>query len=611
MSDSYDPLDDIFDDSAKPKRRNRGAGPDFFRDPGPEPEKITNFMQVDPHVEALPSIESLDSTDDEDFGSFEPVADTLDEPVVAPEPEPVVGAIDVSRLNDELGDFELPSVEADTDDDEFFDIINAPLDNEVLGMLESSTARQLNVIPLRIEGNRVYIAAENINDIMLLSRLRPSFFGKSIKLVPARGREISRRIDDVYSAKAEADRVAAEADVEESYAEVQSGQDLGVVGRQSSPAERILSLIVEQAIRDGASDIHIEPTASLLVVRNRVDGKLRVAGTYPMDMEQGLTTLVKVQARMRTDNRFMPDSGVISYRPKGASKAVDIRVETAPSRWGQTVVMRLQNEIWRDLSTLGFSERNEAKFREAIADPFGVVLLVGPTGSGKTTTLYSSLRERIDSDTKIVTLENPIEFAIEQGVTQIAVNEEQGMTFARGLRSIVRQDPDIILIGEIRDQETADVAIDGAMTGHLVFSTLHANDAVGAVPRMTRLGIEPFLLSSALTAVVAQRLVRRLCQQCKVEATHDFGDGAGAVPIFEANPDGCDDCFRGYSGRVPIHEVFRLNNTLRDLVATDPPMSELVEAAIENGLVTMREDGFEKVREGITSVREVVANTRI
>lgn len=614
MTEDYDFLDDIFDGASvgKNTRRRRNAGPEFFREPDPEPEKIQNFMTVDPHHEALPSLDDIEQTGEMELGSFEPVADPN-----APEPVAPVAVIDddvdVTALNDELGDFELPTVDTSANaGDELFDISTVELDDEVLKLLESSVARQLNVIPWKIEGSKVYVVAENANDVVLVSKLRPSFFGKSIVLIPARGKDISRRIDDVYSAKREADRVAQEVDVvDESYAEVQSGQDLGRVGRTTSPAEKILSLVVEQAIRDGASDIHIEPTGKMLVVRNRVDGKLRVAGTYPMDMEKPLTTLVKVQASMRADNRMMPDSGVISYRPKGATKAVDIRVETAPTKWGQTVVMRLQNEIWRDLSTLGFSEANEAKFREAINESFGLILLVGPTGSGKTTTLYSSLRERIDQDTKIVTLENPIEFAIEQGVTQMAVQDEKGMTFARGLRSIVRQDPDIVLIGEIRDNETADVAIDAAMTGHLVFSTLHANDAVGAVPRMTRLGIEPFLLSSALVAVVAQRLVRRLCNQCKVEAVHDFGDGNGEVAVFEPNPEGCEDCFRGYAGRVPIHEVFKLNNAMRDLVAEDPAMSVLVEAAVENGLSTMRQDGFEKVRQGITSVREVIANTRV
>ena len=593
--DTFDPLDTIFGSGVRTTKRDDGHLPAIYRQPEPEPEPqaIRDFLTPDPNHALLPSFDQL-----EDFDS-----DSVDGPEGGDGDDGVEGGEPVGRDGE-------PKQERLAAPRQMLDVANVELDPEVLDLLEASTARMLNVIPLRVEGNRLYVIAPHANDIELLTRLRPLFAGKSIIILEAEKHLISRRIDEVYSARREADKVAAEVDTSDMVGFTpESGQDLGRVGAMESAQEKVVNLIIEQAIRESASDIHIEPTGQGLVIRNRVDGKLRVAGVYPLEMEKGVTTLIKVSANMRADNRRTPDSGVMLFRPKGARQTVDIRVETAPTAWGQTVVMRLQNEIWRELGTLGFSATNEQKFRDAIAQPYGLILVTGPTGSGKTTTLYSSLRERIHPDTKIVTLENPVEFKIEQGVTQMSVSDEQGMTFGRGLRSIVRQDPDIVLVGEIRDQETAEVAIDAAMTGHLVFSTLHANDAVGAVPRMTRLGVEPFLLSSALVAVVAQRLVRRLCTHCRVPVTAEvLGE---SHEVFEANTDGCVECFSGYFGRVPIHEVFTVNNKMRDLIAQDPELSVLTEAAVAAGLTTMRDDGLEKVIEGLTSVDEVISKTRI
>lgn len=630
--DENDPLESIFGGPARRhSKRRRDHGPALYREQDPEPEAVKNFMVTNPNHPTLPDLDALENFDESHLGTFsnpaskavaeeEPrAAEPTPEPATEPVPEvavvPAPSALD--ELNGELEFIPLPEPDESFEDDaaedkDLFDISSAVLDEEILTMIDSGVARQLNVIPLRLEGNRIYVAAEDENDVDLLNRLRPLFAGKSVVLVEANKVHISRRIDDVYSAKREADRIAGAADYSVTAPEpVEKGQDLGRVGQMQSAAQKVLGLIIESAIRDGASDIHIEPTASNLVVRNRVDGKLRVAGTYPRELERSLTTLVKVDSGLRADQRHMPDSGVLQYKPKHAGKAIDIRVETSPTTHGQTVVMRLQNEIWRDLSTLGFSAENEAKFREAIAQPFGVVLVTGPTGSGKTTTLYSSLRERIDATTKIITLENPVEFAIDHGVTQVSMADDRGMTFGRALRSVLRQDPDVVLVGEIRDRETAETAIDAAMTGHLVLSTLHTNDAVGAVPRMTRLGVEPFLLSSALVAVVAQRLVRRLCVHCRVPVQGEIEGREGVFDLFEPNPDGCTECFGGFSGRVPIHEVFMLNNKLRDLVAENPSLEELTDAALESGLSTMRQDGFEKAIEGLTSVKEVVSATRV
>ena len=545
-------------------------------------------------------------------------------PAPRPAPRPVATLTDFQRLD--LLDEESFS---ETDDDysqyrhrgerevrdrkplELFDITTAELTTEILSVIDSGDARHLNIIPVAVSGTRVTVACEDPSDVELIGKLRPLLAGKTVQLIPADPASIRRRIDMVYSAQHEASKVAQQLDEAEAAASetVESGQDLGRVGEGlEGQNNKLLRLIIEQGIRESASDIHLEPVERGLEVRNRIDGKLHWRGTYPSDVERGLTTLVKVQSLMRADNRRMPDSGVLVFKPKGATKAVDIRVETAPCAWGQTVTMRLQNEVWRDLSTLGFSPTNEERFRQAIAQPYGIILTTGPTGSGKTTTLYSAVGERIDPDTKIITLENPIEFKIPNGVTQMSVNDDQGMTFTRGLRSIVRQDPDVVLIGEIRDQETAETAVDAAMTGHLVFSTLHTNDAIGAVPRMTRLGIEPFLLSSSLLAVIGQRLVRRLCVTCK-EPYEDTIDGKKA-DVFRPNLEGCLDCFGGFKGRVPIHEVLLVDNAFSELVAENGGQAQLLAAARDGGMTTMREDGYFKVLEGVTSISEINANTR-
>jgi type IV pilus assembly protein PilB len=579
-------MDDIFSDPAEP------AGQQQKKKAKPAPKVVAKAKPVQPEPAPrpgppsnLPNFSALDDLDDmspEDTGP------------------------DFSQYR-HRGEREV----RDRKPTELFDISNATLSTEVLSEIESSDARHLNVIPVSVSGNRVTIACADPSDIEILNKLRPLLAGKTVSLVAADAASIRRRIDEVYSARHEAAKVAQQLDEAEAKAaeQVETGQDLGRVGQGlEGQNNKLLRLIIEQGIRELASDIHLEPNGHGIEVRNRIDGKLHIRGTYPAEVERGLTTLVKVESQMRTDNRRTPDSGVLLFRPKGSAKAVDIRVETAPCAWGQTVVMRLQNEVWRDLKTLGFSTENEARFRRAIAQPYGVILTTGPTGSGKTTTLYSAVRERINSETKIITLENPIEFKIPEGVTQMSVNDEQGMTFTRGLRSIVRQDPDVVLIGEIRDQETAETAVDAAMTGHLVFSTLHTNDAVGAVPRMTRLGIEPFLLSSSLLAVIGQRLVRRLCTKCKVPY-QDEVEGK-TEDIFKPNPEGCLECFAGYAGRVPIHEVLLVDDSLRELVANDAGQFDILTAARENGMTSMREDGWLKVREGITSVSEIVSNTR-
>ena len=489
---------------------------------------------------------------------------------------------------------------------------------DVLALLDASMARRLNSMPVQADAQKVFIATENPDDFSVTSQLRGLFPGRSVRFIYADPGAIRRKIEKVYSAATEAAEVAGRRMAKAAV----RNDDGGDLGRVASTAEgdnvKFLRLLLEQALRDGASDVHVEPIAENLLVRFRVDGKLREVGKYPASRGAGLLTLIKVESRMRTDNFMKPDSGVMIFEQPG-KKPIDMRVETAPTAWGQSCVMRLQSDIWRPLNTLGFSDYNFERYYKAIKQPFGVVLATGPTGSGKSTTLYASLNERISVEEKIITLENPIEYKAPSGISQMAIVEDQGMTFASGLRSILRQDPDIILVGEIRDQETAETAVDAAMTGHLVFSTLHTNDAPGSIPRLTRMGIEPLMLADSLLAVLGQRLLRRLCDSCKIAETPDLAliEEAGfkteGLPevVYNRNMAGCNDCRQsGWAGRVPVHEVMLVGESLADAIATNAPQPVIKQLARENGMVAMRDDGFGKFLAGMTTIAEIDGSTR-
>lgn len=495
------------------------------------------------------------------------------------------------------------------------------IDPEVIALMEPRAARQYAAIPVAADDATITLAVEDPSDLHKSQELRALFPGRTLRLVYSNPAAIQTRIGTSYSALSEYETRAKRPGRATATTRVQGG-DLGrVASAEDSDTVALLELLLEQATREDASDVHIEPTENGLNVRIRVDGKLKVLERFPSDMTDGLVNVIKVRSSMRQDIRLVPDSGVMPYTIPGG-KTIDIRVETTPTAWGQGCVMRLQTDIWRPLSSVGFSERNFARYTRAIGEKTGVVLLTGPTGSGKSTTLYASLREKISPEECIVTLENPIEYKAPEGIRQITMNVDQGMTFGSGLRSILRQDPDIILVGEVRDRETAETAVDAAMTGHLMFSTLHTNDAVGAVPRLIRLGIEPFLVSSSLLCVVGQRLVRRLCTSCRTPyqaSATDLDDVHGALPdfdmtagaLFAPREGGCKDCeYKGYAGRVPIHEVLLMTADLRVAVAENAPEAHLLALARAGGMTSMREDGLEKALTGLTSLSEVLTTTR-
>ncbi|WP_079253696.1 type II secretion system ATPase GspE [Endozoicomonas arenosclerae] len=383
-----------------------------------------------------------------------------------------------------------------------------------------------------------------------------------------------------------------------------------------APIIRMINAMLGEAIKEGASDIHIETFESCLVIRFRVDGVLREILRPQRKLAALLVSRIKVMAKLDIAEKRVPQDGRISLRLGG--RAVDVRVSTLPSRHGERIVLRLldRNSVRMDMSSLGMTPSIHEDISEALHKPHGILLVTGPTGSGKSTTLYAGLTEINDTERNILTVEDPVEYDLE-GVGQTQVNPKVDMTFARGLRAILRQDPDVVMVGEIRDLETAEISIQASLTGHLVLSTLHTNTAIGAVTRLRDMGIEPFLLSSSLLGVLAQRLVRTLCPSCKVarELTpHErklMGlDESDRSLVHEASPEGCSECHGGgYKGRTGIHELFMVNDDVRRMIH-EGAGEQALEDVIRQTSPSIQKDGFRKVLAGKTSIEEVLRVTR-
>ncbi len=394
--------------------------------------------------------------------------------------------------------------------------------------------------------------------------------------------------------------------------ELPNNQDL-LDSDDDAPIIKLINAMLSEAIKEGASDIHIETFETVLSIRFRVDGVLREVLTPSRKLAPLLVSRVKVMAKLDIAEKRIPQDGRISLRIGG--RAVDVRVSTMPSSHGERVVMRIldKNATRLDLHSLGMTADNHQAFRELIQRPHGILLVTGPTGSGKSTTLYAGLQELDRHEKNILTVEDPIEFDID-GIGQTQVNPKVDMTFARGLRAILRQDPDVVMVGEIRDLETAEIAVQASLTGHLVMSTLHTNTAIGAVTRLKDMGIESFLISSSLVGVLAQRLVRTLCPECKeaYEATpeekHRFGLKK-KQPLTLYRPIGCPHCLhKGYRGRTGIHELLIMNEQVKTLIHTDASEQE-IDAQIREHTPSIRADGLLKVQQGITTLEEVIRVT--
>lgn len=379
---------------------------------------------------------------------------------------------------------------------------------------------------------------------------------------------------------------------------------------EDAPVVRVVNFILTEAVRSGASDIHIEPYEKNYRVRYRIDGVLHEVKGPPKSMSSAVSSRIKIMSSLDIAERRLPQDGRIKIKVLG--KEIDLRVSVCPVQFGEKIVMRIldSSNLSLDIPKLGFEEGVQEKFEKAIREPYGLVLVTGPTGSGKSTTLYSALHAINDPDTNISTIEDPVEYNL-PGINQVNAKASIGLTFAAGLRSFLRQDPDVVMVGEIRDKETAEIAINAALTGHLVFSTLHTNDAPGAVTRMGNMGVEPFLITSTVHCVVAQRLIRRVCKDCKepytpeAEVLQEMGLPPDQ-PVTLYHGKGCKTCSdTGYKGRMAIHEVLILSDEFRKAVIQRKPASELKKVAREGGMQTLRECGVQKVLKGMTTVEEL------
>lgn len=495
----------------------------------------------------------------------------------------------------------------------FVDLNEYQVDKEVISMVPDDLCRRNQLLPLSIVNGRITVAMANPKNFAAIDDVSASTGMPVIPMV-AMPSQVKDAINRYLRANAEltelSHEIAATAKKEVDL-ESDSGED-------ASPVARFVSLLINQAIDDHCSDIHIEPQEDGLLVRYRIDGVLHVFQKAPKAMTQGVISRIKVMSDMDIGERRKPQDGRITVKHNG-QKVVVCRVAALPTVWGEKIVMRILSTPSGNLKVedLNFSQRNFDVFSKAYNRPYGLVLVTGPTGSGKSTTLYATLGDVARPEINIITVEDPVEFRM-RGINQVQVNNKAGMTFAAALRSILRADPDVVLIGEIRDQETANIAIEASLTGHLVLSTLHTNDAPSAVTRLTEMGVEPFLLSSSLAAVMAQRLARRLCKKCKRQDTATEAElrtlGVPHMPDTPLptiwRPVGCRECANtGYSGRVAIQQVMGVDSTMEDLIARGATSIDIDKAAKEQGMTTLRKDGWQKALQGITSVEEVLRVT--
>ncbi|NUQ00005.1 MAG: type II secretion system ATPase GspE [Armatimonadetes bacterium] len=481
------------------------------------------------------------------------------------------------------------------------------LDPEVTRLLPAELAYRHQLLPLSLNQGTLTVAVADPLNLAALDDVR-FVTGQRIEAVVADPEDIRQLVEEHYLHEVmtgDAEAVEVLSDEDEDLGDVQS------MAREALVV-RLVNLLLRQAIAERASDIHIEPFERDLKVRFRIDGVLRDMPAPAKRYQAAITSRIKIMAELDIAERRLPQDGRIKVRVEG--REIDLRISTVPTLYGESVVMRLLDKETglRGLSELGFPTATQKRFEQLLRTPYGIILATGPTGSGKTTTLYAALQMVNSPERKVITIEDPVEYQL-GGVNQIHVRPKIGLTFAEGLRHILRQDPDVIMVGEIRDGETADIAIHAALTGHLVFSTLHTNDSSSAVARLLDMGAEPFLVASSVEGVLAQRLVRRLCPHCKEAYTpsglelEDLGtmrEWLQGVQLHRAV--GCDICRgTGYMGRIGLYELLVVDETIKELIMQRAPSSEIKEAAQRHGLVTLREEGWQKVLEGVTSVDEI------
>jgi type IV pilus assembly protein PilB len=506
---------------------------------------------------------------------------------------------------------QLASARAAQADLPFVELLDFPVDRTAVSLVPAAMCRRYKVLPIGIVGDILTLAMVDPGDVFAIDDVR-AVARMQVKPVVAEASDLRAAIDRYLRADGEL------SDLTSTLEEESSSTDLALAANEAdvddAPIVRFVNLLISQGIQDKASDIHIEPSEFEMKVRYRIDGVLHEMQSAPKAIQNGVISRLKIMSEIDISERRKPQDGRMSVSHGG--RKIDLRVATLPTVWGEKVVMRIldnSNSI-AEMDSLSLLPRNFEAYKSAYTKPYGMILVTGPTGSGKSTTLYTTLGAVARPEINVITVEDPVEYRM-PGISQVQVNPRAGLTFASALRSILRSDPDVVLIGEIRDHETAQIAIEASLTGHLVLSTLHTNDAPSAVTRLTEMDIEPFLVGSALDCVVAQRLARRLCDRCKVAYEHDpaelldlrFGVGPKQPAPTLYRPVGCANCSKtGYRGRIAIHEVMLVTEEIERLAVARASSAEITNVAIQQGMIPLREDGWAKAQLGFTSIEEVL-----
>jgi type IV pilus assembly protein PilB len=490
----------------------------------------------------------------------------------------------------------------------FVDLGDYPVDGSAIASVPNAVCRRYNALPIGYEDGRLLVAMSDPANVFALDDLR-SITGMDVKPVVATKADVVAAINRYHRADSDLDDLTMALDQEDDH-------DLSELKAvvEDAPIVKFVNLLITQAINDRASDIHLEPNERDLRVRFRIDGVLHDIMRSPRNIQAGVISRLKIMADINIAERRIPQDGRLSVTSQG--KKIDLRVATLPTVWGEKVVMRILDNTTAmlKLSDLGFSDANYARYSTSFTKPYGMILVTGPTGSGKSTTLYATLNIVSRPEINVITVEDPVEYRI-SGINQVQTNPKAGLTFASALRSILRSDPDVVLIGEIRDHETAQIAIEAALTGHLVLSSLHTNDAPSALTRLVEMGMEPFLVGSALDSVLAQRLARRLCDKCKETYTPEpsllessrfpWRQGEALPTLYRAV--GCPSCSKtGYRGRVALTEVMMMSEEIERMTVERASSVDVTKIAIEQGMITLRLDGMAKAVTGLTSIEEVL-----
>ncbi|WP_193596355.1 GspE/PulE family protein [Microbacterium sp. YJN-G] len=493
----------------------------------------------------------------------------------------------------------------------YYDLNDVALDPDVISLVPGALCRRYSLLPLEKVRSHLIVAMVDPTDIIALDDIS-SMTDLRVEPVVVAADALQQAFDRYLRSDDELNDLSEQIGASLTTSGVAFTANLEEQDADA-PVVRFVNLLIAQAISDRASDIHIEPGEHQLTVRFRIDGVLHEMQRADRSIQDGIISRLKIMSSIDIAERRRPQDGRLSVQHEG--RQIDLRVATLPTVWGEKIVMRILDTSGQAMamSDLMFSPINDKRFREAISRPHGMVLVTGPTGSGKSTTLYTALQEVADPRVNVITVEDPVEYRM-AGINQVQVNQRAGLTFQSALRSILRSDPDVVLVGEIRDAETANISIEASLTGHLVLSTLHTNDAPSALTRLTEMGSEPFLVATALTAVVAQRLARRLCTRCREplaeppEVLVSLGfptDRFDASGLHRAV--GCTICSgTGYRGRLALHEVMTLTEEIEQLLVTHATGTEIRQAALDQGMVALRDDGWRKAAQGLTTIEEVL-----